>query len=186
MLTCCWRPRRLRPLPSTLLSPLLACLFIRLITSTFSTPAAAREGGAGAALGAGAGVPGEQADEEDQEDGKRNHRQAADPGAGTLTLTHTHAQEGGVPLHAVPSLNVCPLLQLRREKIDLENTLEQEQEALVNRLWKRMDKLEAEKRCVSIHHPHPSVTPTHLFGSSVGTFRRPPPAQLNNLSERHE
>lgn len=36
--------------------------------------------------------------------------------------------------------------QLRREKIDLENTLEQEQEALVNRLWKRMDKLEAEKR----------------------------------------
>lgn len=39
-------------------------------------------------------------------------------------------------------------LQLRREKIDLENTLEQEQEALVNRLWKRMDKLEAEKRLV--------------------------------------
>ncbi len=38
-------------------------------------------------------------------------------------------------------------MQLRREKIDLENTLEQEQEALVNRLWKRMDKLEAEKRC---------------------------------------
>lgn len=37
-------------------------------------------------------------------------------------------------------------LQLRHEKIDLENTLEQEQEALVNRLWKRMDKLEAEKR----------------------------------------
>lgn len=40
--------------------------------------------------------------------------------------------------------------QLRREKIDLENTLEQEQEALVNRLWKRMDKLEAEKRFVVI------------------------------------
>lgn len=40
--------------------------------------------------------------------------------------------------------------QLRREKIDLENTLEQEQEALVNRLWKRMDKLEAEKRLVMI------------------------------------
>ena len=38
--------------------------------------------------------------------------------------------------------------QLRREKIDLENTLEQEQEMLVNRLWKRMDKVEAEKRCV--------------------------------------
>ncbi|ODM88982.1 Coiled-coil domain-containing protein 6 [Orchesella cincta] len=38
------------------------------------------------------------------------------------------------------------LEQLRREKVELENTLEQEQEALVNRLWKRMDKLEAEKR----------------------------------------
>jgi predicted nuclease with TOPRIM domain len=35
---------------------------------------------------------------------------------------------------------------LRREKIELENTLEQEQEALVNKLWKRMDKLESEKR----------------------------------------
>lgn len=44
------------------------------------------------------------------------------------------------------SLNLCFPPQLRREKIDLENTLEQEQEALVNRLWKRMDKLEAEKR----------------------------------------
>ena len=32
--------------------------------------------------------------------------------------------------------------------MDLENTLEQEQELLVNRLWKRMDRLEAEKRCV--------------------------------------
>jgi len=31
--------------------------------------------------------------------------------------------------------------------VELENQLEQEQEALVNRLWKRMDKLEAEKRC---------------------------------------
>ena len=40
------------------------------------------------------------------------------------------------------------LFQLRREKVELENSLEQEQEALVNRLWKRMDKLEAEKRFV--------------------------------------
>ena len=31
---------------------------------------------------------------------------------------------------------------LRREKVELENTLEQEQEALVNKLWKRMDQLE--------------------------------------------
>ena len=35
---------------------------------------------------------------------------------------------------------------LRREKVELENTLEQEQEALVNKLWKRMDQLETEKR----------------------------------------
>jgi hypothetical protein len=37
---------------------------------------------------------------------------------------------------------------LRREKVELENTLEQEQEALVNKLWKRMDQLETEKRFV--------------------------------------
>ncbi|TEA37301.1 hypothetical protein DBR06_SOUSAS6710035, partial [Sousa chinensis] len=37
------------------------------------------------------------------------------------------------------------LEQLRREKIDLESTLEQEQEARVNRFWTRME-LEAEKR----------------------------------------
>lgn len=56
--------------------------------------------------------------------------------------------------------------QLRREKIDLENTLEQEQEALVNRLWKRMDKLEAEKR---------SVMMTFLTGSlSFGSGRQAP------------
>lgn len=41
---------------------------------------------------------------------------------------------------AVPLQN--NLEQLRREKVELENTLEQEQEALVNRLWKRMDTLE--------------------------------------------
>ena len=46
-------------------------------------------------------------------------------------------------------------MQLRREKIDLENTLEQEQEMLVNKLWKRMDKVEQEKRCV-----HPSLLPS--------------------------
>lgn len=41
---------------------------------------------------------------------------------------------------------ICFFHQLRKEKVDLENTLEQEQELLVNRLWKRMDRLEAEKR----------------------------------------
>ena len=37
--------------------------------------------------------------------------------------------------------------QLRKEKIDLENHLEAEQEQFVNRLWKRMEQLENEKRC---------------------------------------
>lgn len=47
-----------------------------------------------------------------------------------------------------PYLPLPPPLQLRREKIDLENTLEQEQEMLVNKLWKKMDRVEAEKRWV--------------------------------------
>ncbi|NXC14024.1 CCDC6 protein, partial [Corythaeola cristata] len=47
----------------------------------------------------------------------------------------------------------------RREKIDLENTLEQEQEALVNRLWKRMDKLEAEKRILQEKLDQPVSAP---------------------------
>ena len=51
--------------------------------SHLSTSAPTREGRAGAALGAGAGVPGQQADEEDQEDGERHHFQAAHAGAGT-------------------------------------------------------------------------------------------------------
>lgn len=35
---------------------------------------------------------------------------------------------------------------MKREKIELENTLEKEQESLVNRLWKRMEKLETDKK----------------------------------------
>ena len=46
----------------------------------------------------------------------------------------------------LPPFPLPPPLQLRREKIDLENTLEQEQEMLVNKLWKKMDRVEAEKR----------------------------------------
>lgn len=40
--------------------------------------------------------------------------------------------------------------KLRRDKIELENALEQEQEALVNRLWKKMKKLEDEKRILQV------------------------------------
>lgn len=52
------------------------------------------------------------------------------------------------------------LEQLRREMVELENTLEQEQEALVNKLWKRMDKLEAEKRSLQIKLDQPVSDPT--------------------------
>ena len=58
------------------------------------------------------------------------------------------------------------LEQLRREMVELENTLEQEQEALVNKLWKRMDKLEAEKRSLQIKLDQPvsdPTTPKYLF-----------------------
>ena len=44
------------------------------------------------------------------------------------------------------------MLQLRREKVELENALEQEQESLVNRLWRKMEKLEAEKRWLICVH----------------------------------
>lgn len=43
--------------------------------------------------------------------------------------------------------------------MELENTLEQEQEALVNKLWKRMDKLEAEKRMLQIKLDQPVSDP---------------------------
>ncbi|CAJ0921836.1 unnamed protein product [Ranitomeya imitator] len=59
--------------------------------------------------------------------------------------------------HFLTELFLCT--QLRREKIDLENTLEQEQEALVNRLWKRMDKLEAEKRILQEKLDQPVSAP---------------------------
>lgn len=45
------------------------------------------------------------------------------------------------------------LEKLRREKVELENALEQEQEALVNRLWKKMKKLEEEKRILQVSLP---------------------------------
>lgn len=49
------------------------------------------------------------------------------------------------------------LEQLRREMVELENTLEQEQETLVN---KRMDKLEVEKRSLQIKLDQPVSDPT--------------------------
>lgn len=39
-------------------------------------------------------------------------------------------------------------MQMRKEKIDLENTLEFEQEAMVNRLQKRLEQLELERTYV--------------------------------------
>ena len=41
-------------------------------------------------------------------------------------------------------LNFDFLLQLRQEKVELEQTLEQEQECLVNKLMRKIEKLETE------------------------------------------
>lgn len=51
------------------------------------------------------------------------------------------------------------ILSITCFQVELENTLEQEQEALVNRLWKRMDKLEAEKRSLQIRLDQPVSDP---------------------------
>ncbi|CAF3915372.1 unnamed protein product [Rotaria sp. Silwood1] len=42
------------------------------------------------------------------------------------------------------------LEQLKNEKVELENILEKEQEYLVNRLWKRMEKLEADNKSLQL------------------------------------
>ena len=47
---------------------------------------------------------------------------------------------------------------MKREKIELENTLEKEQESLVNRLWKRMEKLETDKRLLQLKLEQPDQT----------------------------
>lgn len=49
-------------------------------------------------------------------------------------------------LEAEVRKNQKTLEQLRREKVDMENSLEHEQEALFNSLSKRVDQLEVEKR----------------------------------------
>lgn len=50
--------------------------------------------------------------------------------------------------------------QLKREKIELENTLEKEQESLVNRLWKRMEKLETDKKLLLSKLQQSSISQT--------------------------
>ena len=57
--------------------------------------------------------------------------------------------------------------QLKREKIELENTLEKEQESLVNRLWKRMEKLETDKRLLQqkLEQPDQSHSVAFIFSS---------------------
>ncbi|VDQ12627.1 unnamed protein product [Trichobilharzia regenti] len=62
--------------------------------------------------------------------------------------------------------------RLRREKIELENALEQEQEALVNRLWKKMEKLESEKRILRLLPIIPSVRIANLMFTSEHIFCR--------------
>ena len=78
-----------------------------------------------------------------------------------------------VYVHVCACVSVISFLsptQLRREKIDLENTLEQEQEMLVNKLWKRMDKVEQEKRYANSSLGGPPCTgycQQHMWQSRV-------------------
>jgi len=67
--------------------------------------------------------------------------------------------------------------QLKREKIELENTLEKEQESLVNRLWKRMEKLETDKKLLQLKIQQPDSTQDvrNNESISVGTFFRSSP-----------
>jgi len=57
--------------------------------------------------------------------------------------------------------------QLKREKIELENTLEKEQESLVNRLWKRMEKLEADKRLLLFKLQSSPFSHTVCYSSNI-------------------
>ena len=76
---------------------------------------------------------------------------------------------------------------LRREKVELENTLEQEQEALVNKLWKRMDQLETEKRTLQsrMDPPEdPTSAPSSLPGPPTGPPLIVPPPSLEHFTSK--
>ena len=76
---------------------------------------------------------------------------------------------------------------LRREKVELENTLEQEQEALVNKLWKRMDQLETEKRTLQsrMDPPEdPTSAPSSLPGPPTGPPLIVPPPSLEHFASK--
>jgi hypothetical protein len=66
--------------------------------------------------------------------------------------------------------------QLKREKIELENTLEKEQESLVNRLWKRMEKLETDKKLLQL-----KVQPTPHSYNTVRIHLLIPSRERENL-----
>jgi len=75
--------------------------------------------------------------------------------------------------------------QLKREKIELENTLEKEQESLVNRLWKRMEKLETDKRLLQEKLEQPdagqtSTNPGNTPSSSIDSSHNPVPDDNQN------
>lgn len=98
------------------------------------TLAATRKGGVRVDIGARAGMSGQQVDAQGRKTGTWYPDETTDFRAGIHFLIIVKYVS-----------NTC-WSQLRREKGELENSLEQEQEALVNKLWIRMNKLEAEKR----------------------------------------
>ena len=64
----------------------------------------------------------------------------------TFHFTFSSAHESFCQISHTSSsfTNICIFLQLRQEKVQLEHTLEQEQECLVNKLMRRIEKLETE------------------------------------------
>lgn len=63
-------------------------------------------------------------------------------------------------------------IQLQKEKIDMENALEQEQEYIVNRLQKQLDSLRQQQT----YHPHHSRENSTSSTSNPGNITPLPPA----------
>jgi coiled-coil domain-containing protein 6 len=56
-------------------------------------------------------------------------------------------------------------LQLRQEKIELEETLEKEQEAQINKLMRKIEKLEADT-----YSKQQTLEQVHVLKSHINTF----------------
>ena len=69
------------------------------------------------------------------------------PGDGALHRADGQYMFGSLERRLLLSCPPTPPWQVLKEKIDMENQLEQEQEYIVNRLQKRLEAVESDKRC---------------------------------------